>query len=582
MLRKPIVAVLGHVDHGKTKYLDAIRGTSITEKEAGGITQHIGATEIPTFIINSITKSIAEKFKFEIKIPGLLFIDTPGHEAFVSLRKRGSSLADIAVLVIDINVGIQEQTNEAIEILKDYKCPFIVAANKIDAIKGWTIKEGTFSENSKEQRQEVLQELDSKIYSIVGQLYEKGFSSERFDRVKDFTKEITIIPISAKFKIGIAETLLFLAALSQKYLEKKLDIKNERCLASVLEVKEEKGLGKTLDVILYEGSLSVGDEIILGGKKGIIKTKIRALLEPKQPKYKGNEKYISVKKVFAAAGVKIAAPNLDEALAGSPLRLAQESNEKDIIEEINKARFESDSIGPIVRSNTLGSLEALVKILEKKGIKVKKADVGEIQRSDVIEAQAIMEKDKFKGVIFAFHTKVSEQAEEEAQKRMVKIFKNDVIYRIIEEYEKWISEEKEAEKRKKLAEITYPAKIKFLEGFIFRRSSPAIIGIKVLEGKITKGVTLMKKGKVVGKVLALQSEGKNIEEATKDMEIAISIDEAVVDKDFSEGDELYTYIPESHFSKIESIIDSFSREELELLEEIKVLQSAKKEDEKEE
>ncbi|MEM4262091.1 MAG: GTP-binding protein, partial [Candidatus Diapherotrites archaeon] len=174
MLRKPIVTVLGHVDHGKTRYLDAIRGTSVTEKEAGGITQHIGATEVPTSIINSITKSIAEKFNFQIKIPGLLFIDTPGHEAFVSLRQRGSSLADIAILVIDINVGMQEQTNEAIEILKNYKCPFIVAANKIDTIKGWNIKEGTFIENEKEQRQEVLQELDQRIYTIVGQLYEKG------------------------------------------------------------------------------------------------------------------------------------------------------------------------------------------------------------------------------------------------------------------------------------------------------------------------------------------------------------------------------------------------------------------------
>ncbi|MEM4256877.1 MAG: translation initiation factor IF-2 [Candidatus Diapherotrites archaeon] len=581
MLRKPIVTVLGHVDHGKTKYLDAIRGTSVTEKEAGGITQHIGATEVPTSIINSITKSIAEKFNFQIKIPGLLFIDTPGHEAFVSLRQRGSSLADIAILVIDINVGMQEQTNEAIEILKNYKCPFIVAANKIDTIKGWNIKEGTFIENEKEQRQEVLQELDQRIYTIVGQLYEKGFSAERFDRVKDFTKEITIIPISAKFKIGIAETLLFLAALSQKYLEKKLDIKNEKCLASVLEVKEEKGLGKTLDIIIYEGSLSIGDEIILGRKNGIIKTKIRALLEPKQFSSKGNEKYVSIKKVHAAAGVKIAAPNLDEALAGSPLRLAGESNEKEIMEEINKARFESDSIGPIVRSNTLGSLEALVKILETKGIKVKKADVGDIQRSDVIEAQAVMEKDKFKGVIFAFHTKVSPQAEQEAQKRSIKIFKNDVVYRIIEDYEKWVIEEKEAEKRKKLAEITYPAKIKVLEGFVFRRSEPVIVGIKVLEGKLKKGVSLMKKNKVIGKVLALQSENKNIEEATKDMEIAISIEEAVLDKDFSEGDELYTFIPKSHFSKIESIIDSFSREELALIEEIRALQAdIEKEEEK--
>lgn len=575
MIRKPIITVLGHVDHGKTKLLDAIRGTTVAEKEAGGITQHIGATEVPISVIHEVAKPIAEKYKFDITIPGLLFIDTPGHEAFTNLRKRGGSIADLAVLVVDINTGLQEQTLEAIDILKTYKCPFLVAANKIDTLSGWNAKEGTTTHALEMQRQDVLDLLDAKIYSIVGQLHEKGFVSERFDRVRDFTKEVGIIPVSAKAKIGIAELLVFIAALSQRYLEKKLTVHEKgNCKATVLEVKEEKGLGKTIDVILYDGMLSVGEEIALGGRSGVITTKIRALLEPKPAGDKSNEKYRNVKEVHAASGVKIAAPNLDDVIAGSPLRHASESAGREILEEIGKVKFESDALGPIVRSNTLGSLEALVKLLQDKGIKIKKADVGDIQRSDVMEIDPVRAKDRFRGVIFAFHTSVTEQAESEAKKHGVKIFKNDVVYRLLEDYDKWMAEIKDAEKKEKLSAITLPCKFEVIRGFVFRRSNPAVVGVRVLEGKLKKGIEVMGKKGRIGRVMALQSEGKNLEEAEKAQEIAVSIEGAVVDKDFSEGDQLYSFIPKSHFGAIESIIDSFSREELALIDEIKRLEEA--------
>lgn len=574
MMRKPIITVLGHVDAGKTKMLDAIRGTAIAEKEAGGITQHIGATEVPIAVIERIAKPIAQKYKFDIKIPGLLFIDTPGHEAFTNLRKRGGSIADLAVVVVDIHNGLQEQTVEAIEILKSYKCPFIVAANKIDTIQGWVAKDGTSSDAMAMQRQEVLDALDAKIYSIVGQLHSKGFVSERFDRVKDFTKEVAIVPVSAKGRIGIQELLVFLAALSQRYLEKKLEVHEKgNCRGTVLEVKEEKGLGTTIDLILYDGMISVGEEIIVGSRGGIIKAKIRALLEPKPAGEKSQEKYNYVKEVHAAAGVKISAPGLDGAIAGSPVRHESAEAEKEIMDEIKKVKFESDAVGPIVRSNTLGSLEALVKLLQDKGVKVKKADVGEIQRIDVLEAIPVKEKDKFKGVIFAFHTGVAEQAEAEAKKREIRIFRNDVVYRLLEEYEAWISAEKEAEKKEKLSAIVLPAKFEIIRGFVFRRSNPAIVGVRVLEGKLRKGVEIMtKKGEIVGRVQALQSDGKNLEDAAKGTEIAVSIEGGVVDKGFSEGDVLYSFIPKRHFSALESVLDTFSREELQLLDEIRKME----------
>jgi len=575
LIRKPIITVLGHVDSGKSRLLDSIRGTALTDKEAGGITQHIGASEVPIALIKKLSGKIIEKYKFSIQIPGLLFIDTPGHEAFTNLRKRGGSIADLAVLVVDIHKGLEEQTLEAMEILKSYKCPFIVAANKIDTIKGWNVVEGAISDSLPNQREDVQLELETKIYKLIGELHTKGFASERFDRVKDFTKEVAIVPISAKMKVGIPELLMFLAALSQKYLEKKLEVhESGACRGTVLEVREERGLGTTIDVILYDGMLSVGEEIVVGSKNGVIKTKVRALLEPKAAGESGSEKFRAVQKVHAAAGVKIAAPNLDDAISGSPIRHYSVAAEKEIGEEIQRIKIESDSIGPIVRSNTLGSLEAIVKLLQDRGIKIKKADIGEIPRKDVLEIESVSQKDRFKGVIFAFHTQVSEAAAIEAQKRNVKIFQNDVVYRLLEEYEKWMLQQKEAGKKELLSNVVMPAKFTILSGFVFRHSGPAIVGVRIEEGKIRKGVEVMKENAtVIGRVLGLQREGKSIEVAAKGDEVAVSIEGAVVDKDIFENENLYSYIPEKHFTKLGELEAEFSRGEIELIEQIKKMEA---------
>ncbi|HZX19656.1 MAG TPA: translation initiation factor IF-2 [archaeon] len=571
-IRKPIITVMGHVDAGKTKILDSIRGTSVAEKEAGGITQHIGATQVPTKVIEKVAGKLLEQYKFELKIPGLMFIDTPGHEAFTTLRKRGGSIADLAVLVVDVHKGLQEQTKEAIEILKSYKTPFIVAMNKVDTIHGWTLTQGeSITDALKNQREHVLEQLDVKVYELVGQLHSKGYQSERFDRIKDFTKEIIIVPVSAKNRVGIQELLMFLAGLSQKYLEKKLEVhETEAVKGTVLEVKEDKGLGKTIDVIIYDGMLSVGEEIIVGGKNGIIRTKIRALLEPNPVgEGKPGEKYRNVKEVHAAAGVKISAPNLDEAISGSPIRHYSEQAEKEIAQEIQSIKIDSDSVGPIVRSNTLGSLEAIIKLLEDRNLKVSKADVGEIPRKDVLQIESVKEKDRFKGVIFAFHTKVSDAAKVEAEKRGVKIFESDVVYRLLQDYEEWVKNEKEAEKQAKLSSVVMPVKFVVLQNHVFRNSGPAVVGVRVLVGKLQKGIRVLNKGKEIGKVQGIQSEGKAIDEATKNMEVAVSIQGGIVEKNLHEKDELYGYVPDKDLEKLESIIDSFTDEEAELIRELK-------------
>ncbi|MBI4210725.1 MAG: translation initiation factor IF-2 [Candidatus Diapherotrites archaeon] len=562
-----------------TKLLDSVRGTSVADKEAGGITQHIGATEVPISVITGLSGPIIAKYKFTISIPGLLFIDTPGHEAFTNLRKRGGSIADLAVLVVDVHKGLEEQALEAIEILKSYKCPFIVAANKVDTIKGWIVEPGSISDALQKQNADVLEALDTKIYTLVGQLHGNGFASERFDRVKDFTKEVAIVPVSAKMKIGIQELLVFLAALSQKYLDKKLVVhENGKCRGTVLEVREERGLGKTIDLIIYDGMLKVGEEISVGGKNGAIRAKVRALLEPRPAGEQGSDKFRNVHEVHAAAGVKVAAPGLDDALSGSPVRNYSPEAEKEINEEIHRIRIDSDAIGPIVRSNTLGSLEAIVKLLQDRGIKVKKADVGEIARKDILEIGPVAEKDRFKGVIFAFHTKVSEGAAIEAEKHGTKIFQNDVVYRILEEYEAWMKAEKEGEKKEKLAAIVMPAKFEVMPGFVFRHSGPAIVGVKVVEGKLRKGIQVMNEdGEVIGKVLGIQSDNKSVDEATKGMEVAVSIDGGVVGRNLEERDEMYSFIPLKGFMELKAVEDSFTREELDLIEEIRKVEAEKAE-----
>ncbi len=572
MIRKPIITVLGHVDHGKTTFLDRVRGTSIAAREAGAITQHIGATEVPIEVIRDLSGELIEKYGFKIELSGLLFIDTPGHEAFTNLRKRGGSIADLAVLVVDLTQGFQPQTMEAIEILKSFKVPFIVAANKVDKIPGWVAHYGTFTNSIRAQSESVQADLDSRVYEIVGKLYELGFQSERFDRVTDFTKQIPIIPISAKLGDGTPETLLFLAGLSQKFLEKKLTIEaDDPGVGTVLEVKEEKGLGKTVDVIIYDGVLSVGDEVVVGGRNGVIHAKVRALLEPKplneirDPK----EKFNNVKSVHAASGVKVAAPGLDDALAGSPFLVVKTGMEEQRIrDELKGLTLDSEVEGPIVRTDALGSLEALLLLLSNKGVKPRKADVGEVTRKDVLEAFSVSEKDPLKGIIFAFNTKILPEAQEEAQKRNVTIFKENVIYKLLEDYEVFEKNLKEAEKKARLSQIIFPARFRILSNHVFRNSKPLIVGVRILEGRLKNNVQVMtEKGKNLGRVLAVQKDGKSVEEGRKGDELAVSIEDGVMGRNVSEEEELLVALTPNQLASLHQAKDELTTEEQELVDE---------------
>ncbi len=560
-LRQPIVAVLGHVDHGKTTLLDEIRGTSVAAREPGQITQWIGASLLPSSVIKETCGPLLEQFKIKIEVPGLLFIDTPGHETFSNLRRRGGSAADIAVLVIDVSKGVEPQTTESLGILKGRRTPFVVAANKIDLIKGWKSTTDTpFTISFKQQDPEIQTELNNRIYTIMGALSRLGFRSDRFDRITDFTKDVAIIPTCARTGEGVPELLAIVAGLTQAYMHDKLETRSGPALGTVLEVKEEPGLGMTVNAIIYDGVLKVNDTIVLGGREGPISTKVRALLLPKpldeirDPR----DKFLSAERIVAAAGVKIAAPNLDLALAGSALYgVPHGKNVKEysrmIDEEVEKLRIQTDRNGVVLKTDTLGSLEAITNALSNYGIPLRLADVGDVSKRDIAEAEAVWVDDRLLAAVLAFNVRVLPDAEEEASTAGIKIFKADIIYHLIDDYVRWSEEQRAAGMKAELDSLVRPGSMRVLPGFVFRRSKPAVVGVEVLVGRIRPKYPLMDdNGRKIGEILQIQDKGKDLQEATKGMQVAASIDKATVGRNVTEGQNLTVDIPEKHVKILRS------------------------------
>lgn len=546
MIRQPIVCILGHVDHGKTSLLDKIRGTAVVSKEAGAITQHVGASYIPLDSIRKICGPLLDRMNLKVEIPGLLFLDTPGHSAFASIRERGGSIADIAVLVIDINEGIQAQTDEAINILKTFKTPFIIAATKVDRVDGWVSnKNSCFFESFAKQPQHVKNKEEEKLYRLVGQLSERGFESERYDRVSDFKKVVAIIPCSGVTGEGVQEVLMMVTGLAQSFLKKELETTEGMGKGSILEVKEMKGMGMTVDAILYDGQISKGDWLVVGGREAFA-TKIKALLVPPPMKEMRLEKqFVSVDTVVAAAGVKICAPNLEKALAGSPIVAVKYESlidgvKKELEATTKSIEIETASEGVVLKADTLGSLEALIFSLKKRSIPIRKAEVGPITKRDISEADSM--SDSFKKVIVAFNVHVDESTEKELKEKRIKLLKSDIIYRILDEYDAYLESETKRLRSEKLDSIIRPAVIKLLPGMVFHASGPAIVGVEVIEGVIRHNYPLKKNGKEIGFIKAIQSEGTSVDEAKKGEKVAVSIEGPTVGRQIREGDELSTIL----------------------------------------
>jgi len=569
-IRSPICTVMGHVDHGKSSVLDKIRGTAIVKSEAGAITQAIGASIVPLDTIKNICGDLLKKLNINFTIPGLLFIDTPGHAAFTNLRRRGGNLADIAILVIDINQGVQPQTLESIDILKQYKTPFLVALNKIDAINGWQTKTMPLLQSISQQSQTINHLLETKLYELVGKLSELGFNSERFDRVDDYTKQIAIVPCSAKTGEGIPELLMVLTGLAQKFLEKCLECNTEgSAKGTILEVKEEEGLGKTMDTIIYDGTLRVNDTIVIAGLEKPIVTKVKALFEPVPLSEMRDKKskFNSVKEVVAATGVKISALEIEDVVSGMPLRSIKgdeiEQVKEEIQQEVEEVLTEIQEEGIVIKADSLGSLEAMVKLLKDANIPIKRASIGNITKKDIADAEANYEKDPLNSVILAFNIESDQQTDK------VKIIASDVIYKIIEDYEKWKKEKFASMQQDKIIGLVKPCKIMLMSGYVFRQSNPAILGVDILAGKLTNGMPLMDKdGNELTEVKGIQADKEKIEEAESGKQVAVSLPNVTVGRQIKEGDILYSSVPEDHYRKFKELKDLLSPQEISVLKEI--------------
>jgi translation initiation factor 5B len=572
--------VLGHVDSGKTSLLDTIRGTGVQAREAGGITQHIGASFFPIDTIKELTGPLYDKLaKSESPIPGVLVIDTPGHEVFANLRSRGGSAADIAIIVIDVNKGFEPQTYESMEILKKRKVPFVVALNKIDMLTGWRrINSPFITEQVKAQDFSITSMLDEKIYNVVGSLSRLGYNSEGFWRVKDFTKEIAIVPVSAAKNIGIPELLAVVVGLSQQFMTKRLERREGPARGIILEVNEEIGLGPSANLVLIDGILKVGDTVMVAKRHEAVVTKIKALLLPKplDEMRDPRDKFKPVIEVMSAAGIKITSPDLEGVLAGSPLYVIENKEEEIRLRVLVEDEIKSSIItgtntqGIILRCDTIGSLEAIRDMLRKAGVTIQTADIGHITRRDVLAASAVKEKNRYLGVILGFNVKILEEANKEAHERGIQIFSEQIIYNLVRSYTDWVKYQTEHEESILFNEIPPICRFQFMKGYVFRRNYPAVFGAEIQLGRLRQKVEIINEvGRKVGVIHQIQENGKSIDEATKGEQVAVSIKEISVGRQINEGDIFFTDLNSKEAKLLsERFMHRLSQEEKDLLAKI--------------
>ncbi|MBX0287861.1 translation initiation factor IF-2 [Haloarcula salinisoli] len=557
-LRTPIVAVLGHVDHGKTSLLDRIRGSAVTAGESGAITQHIGATAVPLDVISDIAGELVDPTDFDL--PGLLFIDTPGHHSFSTLRSRGGALADIAILVVDVNDGFQPQTLEAIDILKRTQTPFIVAANKIDTVPGWNPNENQPVQQTMDaQSERVTSDLNEKLYELIGELSDNGFSADMYWRVQNFQANIGVVPVSAETGEGIPDLLTVMMGLSQRYMKEEMEIDaSGPGVGTVLEVKDTQGFGTTLDAIIYDGTIHKDDTIVVGGLQGPIVTDVRALLRPRPlEEIRTEQQFEQVDAVAAADGVKIAAPDLDDAIAGAPIRVLRDRDRAEVIaeveEELSEIEVTTQEEGVVVKADTLGSLEAISSTLEEEEIPIMRAEVGAVAPRDVRVAETANEPTH--RAILAFSVDVLEDARHLAEQEDVTLFEDDVIYQLVEGYDDHVTEIQESQQEQILENITRPAKFRVLPDHTFRQNDPAVVGIEVLSGELRRNVNVVKwdgsEPTRVGRLKSLQDAGEDVDSARTGEQLAASIDGPTVGRQIEEGDDLWVEIPEKHAKILE-------------------------------
>ena len=562
-----------------TSLADALRGTGVQAREVGGITQEIGASFFPMETLKEICGPLLSRAGGELQIPGLLMIDTPGHAVFSNLRLRGGSAADIAILVVDVLKGLENQTLESIDILKQRHVPFLIALNKVDMIVGWRKgSKGPLMEVMKSQPPSWNDELEERLYNVVGGLSRLGFQSDAYYRVKDFRQQVSVVPVSAKTRAGIPEMLAMLIGLAQQFLKVKLEmhpVEGEPARGIILEMQEEMGIGQTANVILTEGVLSVGDSIGLVRRDGAFKSKVRALFMPKplDEMRDPRDKFTPVDSVYAAAGVKLVSPDLAGVVPGTSVVTFHSEKEfqalkTEMEKELSNIVVKTDNMGVIVKAGSIGGLEALLRMLEERGIPVREADIGEISKKDIVDAQVVGEHDPYLGAILGFDSKVLPEAK--GYVGSSPIFVSAIIYEVMDNYVNWATAKKDADEKAALSNLTRPCKLRVVPGTFFRRNGPAVFGVEILSGRLRPKVRLMSAlGTALGTVEQIQDQGKAQAEAVEGDQVAISVDGPTLGRQVRENDTIYT-MPRSHEAKLlrTKLHGSLTEKEYAVLEEI--------------
>uniref|UniRef100_A0A1D1XVZ2 Eukaryotic translation initiation factor 5B n=1 Tax=Anthurium amnicola TaxID=1678845 RepID=A0A1D1XVZ2_9ARAE len=567
-LRSPICCILGHVDTGKTKLLDCIRGTNVQEGEAGGITQQIGATYFPAENIRERTKELKSDAK--LKVPGLLVIDTPGHESFNNLRSRGSSLCDIAILVVDIMHGLEPQTIESLNLLKSRQAEFIVALNKVDRLYGWKkCPNAPFRVAFKQQSKDVLNEFQMRLDQIITEFKEQGLNTELYYKNKDMKEAFNIVPTSAISGEGIPDLLLVLVSWTQKTMVEKLTFVNElQC--TVLEVKVVEGLGTTIDVVLVNGVLHEGDQIVVCGMQGPIVTNIRALLTPhpmKELRIKGS--YLHHKEIKAAQGVKLTAQGLENAIAGTALYVVGPEDDLEAVTEaamqdMNNvmSRIDKSGEGVCVQASTLGSLEALLEFLKSPAVNIPVSgiSIGPVHKKDVMKASVMLERKKEYATILAFDVKVTPDARDLAEEVGVKIFNADIIYHLFDQFKAYIDTLKEEKKKESAEDAVFPCILKIMPNCIFNKKDPIVLGVDVLEGiaKIGTPICIPSQDFIdIGRIASIEINHKQVDVAKKGQKVAIKI----IGSSPEEQQKMYG----RHFEIEDELVSHISRKAIDIL-----------------
>ncbi|PXF47898.1 Eukaryotic translation initiation factor 5B [Gracilariopsis chorda] len=538
-LRSPIICILGHVDTGKTKILDRIRRTNVQDAEAGGITQQIGATYFPIEAVKKEATKIEEGKKLLYNVPSLLIIDTPGHESFTNLRSRGSSLCDIAILVVDIMHGLEPQTRESIDLLKMRKTPFIVALNKIDRMYDWKAQPHNCPTRASLEKQpsHVREEFFRRVKETKLQLAEIGFNTELYWENKDVRKTVSLVPTSAITGEGMPDLLMLLMALPQRLLTERLMF-TDVLEATVLEVKVIEGLGTTIDIVLTGGTIHEGDTIMVVGLDGPIVTTIRALLTPhpmKEMRVKGQ--YLHHKQIKAAQGIKISADGLEKAVAGTQLMVVEDANDEEemeyVREEVMKdfqtilTSVDRSGLGVYVQASTLGSLEALLEYLRSEKIPVAGINIGPVHKRDVTKASTMLERRKEYATILAFDVPVEKEARELAESEGVQIFTADIIYHLFDQFTAYMERVKKQRREAVNDEVVFPVIAKILPQHVYNKKDPIVVGVDVLEGILRVGTPLVvRHGSEwldIGRVASIEANKKQVVIAKKGESVAVKI-----------------------------------------------------------